>query len=73
MNCSVCGSDLKSIVTDLPFKISESTIVILKELPVQQCSNCLEYLIEDGIFEHVEKILSQVDTQAELEIVRYAA
>lgn len=73
MKCTVCGGELKSAKTDLPFKVSDSTIVILKKLPVKQCENCLEYLIEDEIMERVEEILSQVDRHAELEIVRYAA
>ena len=73
MRCSTCGSQLQSVTTDLPFKVSQSTIVILKTLPVHQCTNCLEYLIEDGIMERVEEILSHVGQNAELEIVRYAA
>jgi len=73
MKCAVCGSGLKPMETDLPFKVSNSTIVILKKLPVNQCENCLEYLIKDEIMERVEEILSQVDRHAELEIVRYAA
>lgn len=73
MKCITCGSQLESVTTDLPFKVSQKTIVILKRLPVHQCSNCLEYLIEDSIMERVEEILSQVDQHAELEIVRYAA
>ncbi|MFL6202270.1 MAG: YgiT-type zinc finger protein, partial [Thermoanaerobaculia bacterium] len=37
MRCHVCGSELVSMVTDLPFKLNETTIVILKNLPVLQC------------------------------------
>ena len=33
----------------------------------------LKYLIEDAVFERVERILSAVGTDAELEIIRYAA
>ena len=73
MKCRVCGADLRSVVTDLPFKVSENSIVILKELPVWQCGNCQEYLIEDESMERVEVILDKVDKSAELEIVHYAA
>ena len=59
--------------TNLPFKVSEKTIVILKELPVVQCGNCAEYLIEDAVFERVEELLSNVDNSSELEIIRFAA
>jgi hypothetical protein len=30
MKCGVCGGELKTASTDLPFKISEDTIVIVK-------------------------------------------
>lgn len=48
-------------------------IVIFKNLPVVQCVNCPEYLIEDGVLGRVDEILARVDTGAELEIIRYAA
>ncbi len=73
MKCHVCGSKLEPLITDLPFKISERTIAILKDLPVLQCDNCTEYFLEDSIMDRVDKILERVDTTAELEIIRYAA
>jgi YgiT-type zinc finger domain-containing protein len=73
MKCRICGSDMKSYATNLPFKVNETTIVILKDLPVIQCNNCEEYLLEDQVMQRVEKILEKVDTSAELEVIRYAA
>ncbi len=73
MKCHVCGSKLEPVLTDLPFKVSETTIVILKGLPVMQCDNCTEYLLDDSVMGRVEEILKRVDTAAELEIIRYAA
>jgi YgiT-type zinc finger domain-containing protein len=73
MKCHVCGSNMKSMVTDLPFKMNESTIVILKDLPVLQCNNCNEYLLDDPVMKRVDEILEKVDTAAELEVIRYAA
>ncbi len=64
---------MESEISDMPFKLSSKTIVILKELPVLQCNNCGEYAIEDSIMEKVEALLSRVDQEAELEIVRFAA
>ncbi len=40
MKCHVCGGEMTPICTDLPFKVSDKTIVILKDLPVLQCGNC---------------------------------
>lgn len=73
MKCHVCGSKMQSVTTNLPFKANESTIVIMKDLPVYQCENCNEYLLEDPVLKHVEKIVQNVDSAAELEIVKYAA
>jgi len=45
MKCTVCGAEMNRVVSDLPFKTSDHTIVILKSLPVLQCGHCTEYLI----------------------------
>ncbi len=73
MKCRVCGSEHRRGITDLPFKVNDSGIVILKKLPVLQCGNCSEYLIEDQVFARMEDILQNVDSAAKLEIIRYAA
>lgn len=73
MNCRICGSVMGDRVTDLPFKVGDFSIVIVKGLPTIQCSRCNEYLLADEVIARVEKILNSVDKSAELEIVRYAA
>ena len=73
MKCHVCGGEMRAIVTDLPFKLSHKTIVILKELPVCQCESCNEFLIEDPVMDRVDAIFGKVDKESELEILRYAA
>ena len=73
MECRVCGSKMESIVTTLPFKVDQETIVILKELPVLQCKNYIEYLLEDSTMERVEHILDNADYAAELEVIKFAA
>lgn len=59
--------------TDMPFKVSHRTIVILKALPVLQCEGCGEYVIEDHVMSGVEAIFQRVDPEAELKIITYAA
>ena len=73
MRCSLCGSKLSPLITDLPFKVSDTSIVILKGLPVLQCDNCREYLLDDAVMNRVDEILQRADAAAELEIIRYAA
>ena len=73
MKCLVCGATLRSITTDLPLKVSDRTIVVVKKLPVMQCEGCIEYLIEDSVMAKVEELLSGVDRSIELEVVPFAA
>ena len=73
MKCSVCGGELRTGTTDLPFKVSDTSIVILKGLPVIHCAKCTEYLMEDEVLRRVDEILAKVEGGTELEIVRYAA
>jgi len=58
IKCTVCGAEMWSTRSDLPFKTTEQTIVILKSLPMLQCENCSHYLIEDAVLGRVDKILA---------------
>ena len=73
MKCAVCGSEMRATTSDLPFKTTEQTIVIVKSLPILQCENCAQYLIEDAVLGRVDEILATINGAAELEIIRYAA
>jgi hypothetical protein len=73
MKCTVCGARIRSTRSDLPFKTSDRTIAILKDLAILQCDNCAEYPIEDAVLARVDDILATIDGAAELEIIRYAA
>ena len=73
VKCHVCGSEMRQVRTDLPFKTGETTIVIVKALPVFQCEGCGEYLLEDEVLQRVDEILGGAGGRVELEIVRYAA
>jgi YgiT-type zinc finger domain-containing protein len=73
MTCHTCGGQLEEIVTDLPFKVDESRIVIIKNVPVLQCRNCSEYVLEDTVMEKTDAILSSVDATVELEVLSYVA
>lgn len=73
MKCRICGSNMASIITDLPFKVSWKSIVIVKDVPVFQCNGCPEYLLGDVVMEQIENILERVDAATELEVMKYAA
>jgi len=63
----------ESRVTDLPFKIGDSSIVILRSLPVFQCRQCGDTELEQVTMARVDQLLAAVDGAAELEVIRYAA
>lgn len=71
MTCHNCGGKLEKVVTDLPFKVKDNSIVIIKKLPILQCQNCNEYSIEDSVMEKIDYILDNIDKTAELEILSY--
>ena len=71
--CRICGSDMQERITDLPFKLGDRSIVIVKDLPVTQCSTCEEYLLVPAVMRQVERIFEATDEQTEIEVVRFAA
>jgi YgiT-type zinc finger domain-containing protein len=73
MKCRVCSGLMEHRVTDLPFKIGDSSIVVVKALPVLQCRQCGEIEMEDRTMRRVDQVLAAVDTSSELEVVRFAA
>ena len=73
MRCRICGGLLEPRVTDLPFKISDSSIVILKSLPVLQCRQCSDTELDQATMSRVDQLLASVDRSAELEVIQYAA
>ena len=73
MRCRVCGGLLEPRVTDLPFKIADFSIVIVKALPVLQCKQCGDTELENTTMLRVDQLLARIDRSAELEVIRYPA
>ena len=73
MICHICRGALEKAITELPFKIRDGSIIIVKNLPVMQCENCNEYLVEDPVMQRVDALLDKVDSAVEVEIINYAA
>ena len=59
--------------TDLPFKLSDTSIVVVKGLPVFQCRQCNDTELDHPVMLKVDQMLSAVHRSAELEVLRYAA
>jgi YgiT-type zinc finger domain-containing protein len=73
MKCHNCGGEFESVTTDLPFKTGAHSIIIIKDLPVMQCGNCNEFMIEDQIMERVDAIIGATEKNVEVEVLRFAA
>ena len=73
MKCHVCGEQLEPILSDFPFRLCPACIVVIKKLPVLECTNCTEFSIEDHVMEKVEELLGRSDPATELEAIPYAA
>lgn len=73
MKCHTCGGQMYSIKTDLPFKLDKHRILVVKNLPVEQCASCGEYLIIDSVMEGLDRLIENTDQVAELEVRSYAA
>ncbi len=73
MKCHLCGGRMEYLRTDLPFKLENHRIIVVKGIPVEQCSSCGEYVINDPVMENLEHLFESMDQAAELEIRRFAA
>jgi YgiT-type zinc finger domain-containing protein len=73
MKCHQCGGELKTDVADLPFKVSDTATVVIKQLPIQRCTQCWEYYIEALAIKRVDAILAQADPKVEMQVVTFAA
>jgi YgiT-type zinc finger domain-containing protein len=65
--------DARPTETDLPFKIDDRSIVVIRGIPVLECPSCPEHLLPDASMRRVEEILSGRTPAAELEVIRFAA
>lgn len=73
MICITCGGGMEDRVTDLPFKLDDRSIVIVKYVPVIQCPHCQAYLLRDPVMAHVDRLLGAASHTTELAVLRYAA
>ena len=73
MRCRICGGVLEARITDLPFKVGDFSIMILKAIPVLQCRQCGETELEHQTMLRVDQLLFAIDKAAELEVIRFAA
>ena len=73
MKCRLCGGRMERIITDLPFKIEDHRIIVVKDTPAEQCTSCGEFELSDSVMEQLETLFDCMDEYSELEVRRFAA
>ena len=57
---------MKSMRTDLPFKLGNQRIIVVKGIPVEQCTSCGEYVIHDPVMESLDHLFESMDQRFQL-------
>jgi YgiT-type zinc finger domain-containing protein len=73
MKCHVCGTSMTRVVSDLPFRVNRSVMIILRDLPLMECTECSAYAFEDRVMERVHEIVERLRSPSHLDVIRYAA
>jgi len=53
--------------------VNRSVMIILRDLPLMECSDCGAYAFEERVMERVHEIVERLRSPAHLDAVRYAA
>jgi YgiT-type zinc finger domain-containing protein len=60
MRCPLCKGEMaKGRKTNLPYELSDESVIIVKNVPAIICSQCGNVFIEADILSKVEKILDK--------------
>jgi YgiT-type zinc finger domain-containing protein len=73
MKCHVCETPMTRVVGDLPFRVTRSVVIILRDLPLMECSECSAYAFEERVMERVHEIVQRLRSPSHLDTVLYAA
>ena len=73
MKCTCCGAPMDARYTDLPFKLGDTTIIVIRAVPVLACRGCPEYLVSDGDMRRIEQLLERRAMDEQLAVIQFAA
>lgn len=71
MKCHICGTPMTRAVSDLPFRVDRSVMIILRDLPLLECSKCGAYALEETVMERVHEIVQKLRSPSHLDAVLY--
>lgn len=72
MKCHVCGTSMTRVVSELPFRVNQSVMIILRDLPLLECTECGAYAFEEKVMERVHEIVERLHCPSHLDAVLYA-
>ncbi|MEE4355994.1 MAG: YgiT-type zinc finger protein [Desulfococcaceae bacterium] len=61
-------------ITDLPFKLDVTKILIIKQVPALICESCGEIMLSDTVMEECDKIIDKINSiNSEITVLPFAA
>lgn len=73
MKCHVCGTSMTPVISDLPFRVNWSVMIILRDLPLMQCTECNANAPEETVMKRVHEIVEKLRSPSHLDTVLYGA
>ena len=71
--CPLCGGEMNDGITTLPFLMG-GKVAIIKNVPVEICSDCGEAYMKSHVAGNVETLLDRIEElHAEVSIIYYEA
>jgi YgiT-type zinc finger domain-containing protein len=71
--CPVCGGHLQPNTATIPFILGYDTIVVIKDVPAEICSNCHEPFMAGKVTDRVSSLLRQLKAlRSEVSVVTYS-
>jgi hypothetical protein len=60
------------VVSELPFRVNRSVMIILRDLPLLECTECGAHAFEEKVMETVHEIVDRLHSPSHLDAVLYA-
>ncbi len=71
--CPVCGGSLQENLATIPFILERDTVVVIKDVPAEICSDCHEPFTAGHATDRVTALLRQLQAlRSEVSVVAYA-
>lgn len=71
--CPTCGGKLQSNLATIPFILEPDTVIVIKGVPAEICSDCHEPFVAGQATDRVANLLRQLKAlRSEVSVVSYA-